>query len=256
MALRHNCSSLAVAAALAALLTSACTSADAGADAAAGAAPGEEESAENRSQVDEGRTVPLSEEHLAEGVEMPDGCADEAIYVESGTTIREHDLVHMCPAEPADDREFRPSQQIIDTGDGLDVRYLPGQDGAGVEVHHLHCEDEEALAEKAAHNGESQPVGWPQDWDGTGAMPDPYCHPDYLEIGEWNDLEAHMACWEGIETSTIGDTGQSQDEIDEALWQQSQARANWEQPGIETWDDMGMSPAGASPGCGASYEDP
>lgn len=60
-------------------------------------------------------------------------------------------------------------------------------------------------------------------------MPDPLCHPDYLEISEWEDLEAHTACWEGIETSTLGRGGQSQAEIDTALWQQSQARADWQQ---------------------------
>lgn len=131
-------------------------------------------------------------------------------------------------AELHTDREHRPSQQIIVSESGVEVRHLSGEDGAGVEVHHLHCEDEEALAQKAERNGEDQPEGWPQDWDGSGAMPDPYCHPDYLEIGEWEHLEAHSACWEGTETSTLVDQGQPQDEINTALWEQSQARADWE----------------------------
>lgn len=130
--------------------------------------------------------------------------------------------------EPSDDREFRPSQQIIAGENDVEIRYLPGEDGAGIEVHHLHCEDSEALAEKAEYNGDRQPEGWPREWDGTGAMPDPYCHPDYLEIGEWEHLEAHSACWEGLETSTLVDGGQPQDEINESLWEQSQARAAWE----------------------------
>ncbi|TDS83355.1 hypothetical protein [Nesterenkonia aurantiaca] len=60
-------------------------------------------------------------------------------------------------------------------------------------------------------------------------MPDPLCHPDYLQIDEWEDLEAHTACWEGNETSTLVRTGQSQEEVDKQLWRQSQARADWEQ---------------------------
>lgn len=131
-------------------------------------------------------------------------------------------------SETHPDREHRPSQQIIAGESGVEIRHLSGEEGAGVEVHHLHCEDDEALAQKADHNGESQPEGWPQDWDGSGAMPDPYCHPDYLEIGEWEHLETHSACWEGTETSTLGDQGQPQEEIDTALWEQSQARADWE----------------------------
>lgn len=130
-------------------------------------------------------------------------------------------------SEPSDDREFRPSQQLMG-GEEVEVRYLPGEEGAGFEVHHLHCEDQDALDEKAEHNSGGQPVGWPQEWDGAGAMPDPYCHPDYLEIGEWEHLEAHSSCWEGIETSTLGDQGQPQDEINKFLWEQSQARADWE----------------------------
>ncbi len=98
----------------------------------------------------------------------------------------------------------------------------------GEEVEHLRCEDEQALEAKAAHNGGEEPVGWPQEWDGAGPMPEPLCHPDYLEIGEWEDYEAHFACWEGIETSTMVRQGQSDDEVNEFLWEQSQARADWE----------------------------
>lgn len=177
----------------------------------------------------ESDSVPLSEEHLAEGVEMPECLAGENdIYVQSGVDLEEAELADLCPAEPADDRQFRPSQQIMAVESDVELQYLPGEDGAGTEVHHLHCEDPDALAEKEAHNNGSQPVGWPQEWDGTGAMPDPYCHPDYLEIGEWEHLQTHTACWEGIETSTLADGGQPQDEINDFLWEQSQARADWQ----------------------------
>lgn len=106
---------------------------------------------------------------------------------------------------------------------------LSPEEARNSEVAHLECSDDAALAEKAEHNDGAQPIGWPQEWDGTGAMPDPLCHPDYLEIGEWEDFDAHFACWEGIETSTLVGAGLSQEEIDEFLWEQSQARAEWEQ---------------------------
>lgn len=58
-------------------------------------------------------------------------------------------------------------------------------------------------------------------------MPEPYCHPDDLEIDEWEHLEAFTAVRERLETSTLGDEGQSQAEIDRGLWEQSRARAAW-----------------------------
>lgn len=130
--------------------------------------------------------------------------------------------------DEADAPERRGGQQIAIGSDGVDFHYISPEDDDGPEVHHLYCDDDEALAEKSEHNNGEQPVGWPQEWDGTGAMPDPLCHPDYLEIGEWEYLEAHTACWEGIETSTIVGTGQSADQINARLWEQSQARADWE----------------------------
>lgn len=113
-----------------------------------------------------------------------------------------------------------------------DFLYVPPEQDQGPMMLHLQCEDEEALAEKEAHNNGQQPAGWPQDWDGEGAMPDPLCHPDYLEIQEWEHMESHMACWEGEETSMgFADETVSQAEGFEILWSQSQARADW--PGYE-----------------------
>lgn len=129
--------------------------------------------------------------------------------------------------EPPEDRVFRPSQLIVEDPDGtVEFRHVPGENGAGVEIHHLRCDDE-ALAAKTEQNGIYQPSGWPRDWDGTGEMPDPYCHPDYLEVGEWIHLEAFSAAWEGRETSTLADIGQSQESINQGLWDQSRARALW-----------------------------
>ncbi|MBE1513831.1 hypothetical protein [Nesterenkonia halotolerans] len=128
----------------------------------------------------------------------------------------------------ADAGERRGGQQIMIGSGGVDFHYISPEEDDGAEVHHLYCDDDEALAEKSEHNNGEQPVGWPQEWDGTGAMPDPLCHPDYLEIGEWEYLEAFTARWEGPETSTLVRDGQSQEAIDSFLWDQSQARADWE----------------------------
>ncbi|WP_147107653.1 hypothetical protein [Nesterenkonia populi] len=122
--------------------------------------------------------------------------------------------------------EAIPIEEIEDF-DPADYEQMRGE-----EVSHLECADSAALADKSENNADrDQPVGWPQEWDGTGAMPDPYCHPDYLEIGEWEHLEAHSACWEGDETSTLWRTFQTDDEVNAYLWKQSQARADW--PGYE-----------------------
>lgn len=132
--------------------------------------------------------------------------------------------------DPEDAQANYPGgQQLIIGTDGVEFFYISAEEDEGDEVFHLYCQDDEALAAKAAHNDGAEPAGWPQDWDGTEAMPDPLCHPDYLQIDEWEDLEAHSACWEGTETSTLVRTGQSQEEVDEQLWLQSQARADWEQ---------------------------
>lgn len=128
--------------------------------------------------------------------------------------------------------EHRGGVEVGSIDGVVEFFYVPPEEDIGSEILHLQCEDEEALAEKEAHNNGRQPVGWPQDWDGEGAMPDPLCHPDYLEIQEWEHVESHVACWEGRETSMgYADESVSQAEGFEILWDQSQARADW--PGYE-----------------------
>lgn len=95
-------------------------------------------------------------------------------------------------------------------------------------VEHLECDDPEALEEKAEHNADrEQPIGWPLEYT-AGEMPDPLCHPDYLEISEWVDYEEFHESWEGIETSNIVHDGtRSQESINVGLWEQSMARFQW-----------------------------
>lgn len=48
----------------------------------------------------------------------------------------------------------------------------------------------------------------------------------------------------------------SDQDVYDAEWNHSRLRAEWEQPGIEEWDDMGVDlEADTSPECVASYED-
>lgn len=82
----------------------------------------------------------------------------------------------------------------------------------------VECTDQEALAENASH----EPAGWPQDWDGEGAMPDPECHPDFIEVHRWDRFDEFHACWEGTETSTAVRTPDMTDaEAHRILWGQS-----------------------------------
>lgn len=179
--------------------------------------------------TDDVQYVPLGDEHLAEGLEMTDCVAAQTdIRVPPDYLIEdEAHLEAMCPESTAIGLVADGSQQLVIGPDGVEFMDVSVEDSRQDQVHHLRCQDEEALVEKAEHNAGDQAAGWPQDWDGEGQIPDPYCHPDYLEIGEWEHLQAHYACCEGVETSTFVRAGQSQDEINKFLWEQSQARAGW-----------------------------
>lgn len=93
----------------------------------------------------------------------------------------------------------------------------------------VECDDPEAPAANRGH----EPAGWPQEWDGEGAMPEPECHPDYIEVLAWEQFDAFTRCWEGPETSAFSDIDQFATEAErrEGLWEQSRARAEW--PGYE-----------------------
>lgn len=216
-------------AALAGLLVSACTSAEADADAGDAAAvdvestpeaveeADEDELTEGRPEVEDYESVPFSEEHLAEGVEMTDCvAARDDIYVSPDAQLTESDLAAMCP-----ENEVRTE-----------------------------CTDPEALAANEGH----EPAGWPQDWEEGEPLPDPECHPDFIEIYAWDQFDTFFACWEGPETGSMVRTpGMSDQDVYDAEWDSSQLRAEWEQPGLEEWEDLGMTPDEASPECGATY---
>ncbi|MBO0596604.1 hypothetical protein I2485_06905 [Nesterenkonia sp. E16_7] len=86
----------------------------------------------------------------------------------------------------------------------------------------VECSDPEALAANEGH----APAGWPQGWDETGPMPDPECHPDFIEVRNWEYLEEFEG--EGIETSTLTRSASATDDsVNAQLWEQSLARAEW-----------------------------
>lgn len=111
----------------------------------------------------------------------------------------------------------------------------------------VHCTDADALPE----NADREPTGWPQDWEEGEPMPDPECHPDFIEVESWALYEEFMACWEGPETGTaVREPDMTDQDTYEILWSQSRDRAEWEIPRGD-----GAPVEGASEDCIALYED-
>lgn len=152
------------------------------------------------------------EDAVAEGVEVPDGVNLDEVYVDPARG----------PLTQAEVDSLNPANELV-----------------------VECSDPEALAASEGHD----PAGWPQDWDGEGAMPNPECHPDFIEVRKWGKFEEFHACWEGIETSTAVRTSDMTDaDTYRILWDQSRARADWE------WSDYGTPPELATDECWDAYE--
>ncbi|GAA4827484.1 hypothetical protein [Garicola koreensis] len=95
------------------------------------------------------------------------------------------------------------------------------------------CDDLDALA---SHE-DREPAGLPHEWEEGTPLPDPECHPDFIEVREWDRLDEFRACWEGEETSTlIMSPGMTDEDVHEYLWHQSSLRAEWEWPDVEAWE--------------------
>ncbi|WP_120004797.1 hypothetical protein [Nesterenkonia muleiensis] len=207
MGLRSNTTALASAAALLALLASGCSSADADAESAPAAVEesrdfseyADEETDESEFHPDYVEIGPddtelLTEEHLAEGVEMPDCvAAQENIHVMPGDQLTEDDLAIFCP-----------ENEVL-----------------------IECSDPDELAANEGH----EPAGWPQDRAEGEPLPDPECHPDFIEVYAWDTFSDFYACWEGPETSSMVRTpSMSDQDVYDAEWERSQLRAEWEVP--------------------------
>ncbi|NDK32433.1 hypothetical protein [Nesterenkonia haasae] len=139
-------------------------------------------------------TEPLSEDHLAAGVEMPDCVAERNdIWVHPDTVYDDDALALFCP-----------ENEVL-----------------------IQCTDQAALEENAGHH----PAGWPADWEEGEPLPDPECHPDFIEIYQWDQFGEFHACWEGLETSSLVRVPSLSDQdVYDSEWERSQLRAEWENP--------------------------
>lgn len=167
-----------------------------------------EPSAEAPQTVTDDDMVPAT---LAEGVVVPEGVDVSTIYQSPGAPPLTQEYIN----------SLDPARELT-----------------------VECTDPEALAANEGH----EPAGWPQDWDGQGPMPDPECHPDFIEVYAWDRFDEFHSCWEGNETSTaVRSDWMTDDDANRVLWSQSRARANWEWP-------EGQGAPNNSPECLESYE--
>lgn len=89
---------------------------------------------------------------------------------------------------------------------------------------HAVCTDEAALAANADH----EPAGWPAEHQPGEPLPNPECHPDFIEKHEWELFDVFYACCEGRQTGTaVTDRNATEQSEFKTLWGQSQSRANW-----------------------------
>lgn len=111
------------------------------------------------------------------------------------------------------------------------------------------CDDPDARVSQEDHD----PAGMPQDWEEGTPLPDPECHPDFIEVREWDRLDEFQPCWEGEETSTlVMSPGMTDEDVHEQLWHQSSLRAEWEWPDVEEWEQRVDSAHGSpTPECEA-----
>lgn len=144
-------------------------------------------------------------------------------------------LIASCSAAPdADEEASASSEESIKAGE---VELVGNEEEVTVV-----CTDSEAQAANEGHD----PAGWPQDWNEGEPLPDPECHPDFIEVLSWDRYDEFSACWEGPETSTLVRTADmTEQDVYHSVWEQSQARADWEVPA----SDEGEPPEGASEEC-------
>ncbi|GAA1803286.1 hypothetical protein GCM10009771_02020 [Nesterenkonia flava] len=140
-------------------------------------------------------TERFTEANVAEGASMPECFAEwletHVLWVEEGSRLSEARMAQYCPAD-----------EVV-----------------------VECSDPSALAANAGH----VPAGWPQNWTEGEPLPDPECHPDFIEMRAWDLFDEFHLCCEGLETSTvIRHPGMSEQEIYDRHWEASRARAEWE----------------------------
>lgn len=77
-------------------------------------------------------------------------------------------------------------------------------------------------------NAENTPAGLPAGWAEGEALPDPECHPDYIELSGWEYEDS--TCMDPIAHGTVDPRGLSEEEYRAAEWEASEARATWTPP--------------------------
>lgn len=88
----------------------------------------------------------------------------------------------------------------------------------------VECTDEAALAANAGH----EPAGWPAERQSGEPLPNPLCHPDFIEMLAWDHYDEFMACCEGLQNgTTMMPPGADDQRVFGALWEASQERADW-----------------------------
>lgn len=109
----------------------------------------------------------------------------------------------------------------------------------------VECTDPDAIAA----NRTGDPAGWPRDWNRGDELPDPKCHPDFIELNSWENLEKFSACWDGFETGALGlPADASEQEKYEIEWEASKDRKDWSFPKTTKPVEEG------NPGCVDAWE--
>lgn len=143
---------------------------------------------DNDRPVDMGISEDRAPAEVEDGVIIPDDVDMSTVYSDTPLTQREVDVLS---------REF--------------------------ELHAV-CTDEAALAANAGH----EPAGWPAEREPGDPLPNPECHPDFIEVHEWEHYDTFYACCEGPQTSiAVTDRNATEQSEFKRLWGQSQSRANW-----------------------------
>lgn len=86
------------------------------------------------------------------------------------------------------------------------------------------CTDSEAIEANEGH----EPAGWPQSWSEGQELPDPECHPDFIELGSWEHY--HDSCMHPQAHGTVVPGSMTEHDYRAAVWEASEIRSWWTPP--------------------------
>lgn len=130
----------------------------------------------------------------------------------------------------------RPDRMPSPTASGDGPRTIspnargPYDDGSGTErASPILCTDGEALRANEGH----QPAGWPSGIAEGEDLPDPECHPDFIELPTWEHY--HSNCMHPRAHGTLG-TDEDLERAGQApMSEQERWAAEWEASEIRSW---------------------